>query len=128
MYTAYGLLQPNTNFSLPEVVSRLAAKFPDTVVTHDDNWISLTKGDWQIQLSMVEGPQVESESEGFASKIAGLEPSEAAAIASCVQRIEIRSDVPDPYMEHFNDFLSVIEVLKSFNGVIVIDPKEPALL
>jgi hypothetical protein len=128
MYRAYGLLQPNTSFTLEKGALQLAARFPDATVSREGDRIRLIKGEWQIELAIADGPQVQSEAEGFAGKIAGLEPQEAAAIASCSQRIEVDSDVPDPFMEHFNDFLTVVEVLKSFPGVIVIDPKEPALL
>jgi hypothetical protein len=31
-------------------------------------------------------------------------------------------------MDHFNDYLQVIEVLQSFQGVIAVDPSEPSLL
>ena len=44
------------------------------------------------------------------------------------KRVEVWTDVPDPFMEHFNDYLSVIEVLKSFNGLLAVDPKAPGTL
>jgi hypothetical protein len=31
-------------------------------------------------------------------------------------------------MEHFNDYLLVVEVLKTFDGLIAVDPNEPSLL
>ena len=43
------------------------------------------------------------------------------------RRVEVWSDTPDPFMEHFNDFLSVVEVLKSFRGLIAVDPNEPGV-
>ena len=128
MYHAYGLLQPNTDFTLDEAVARLTARFPGYSVTRHGDQITVSKGDWEIELAVVSGSQVRSESEGFAGDIAGLEPAEAANIAACDRRVEVWSDTPDPSMEHFNEYLFVIDVLKSFRGVIVVDPKEPALL
>ena len=31
-------------------------------------------------------------------------------------------------MEHFDHYLQVVEVLKSFAGLLAIDPKEPGVL
>jgi hypothetical protein len=31
-------------------------------------------------------------------------------------------------MDHFNDYLRVIEALQTFQGVIPVDPREPSLL
>jgi hypothetical protein len=31
-------------------------------------------------------------------------------------------------MEHFNEFLTVVEVLKSFRGLLAVDPKEPGVM
>jgi hypothetical protein len=31
-------------------------------------------------------------------------------------------------MAHFKDYLSVIEVLQTFKGMIAVDPNEPSLL
>jgi hypothetical protein len=36
--------------------------------------------------------------------------------------------VPDPELEHFNDYLLAVEVLQSFRGLIAVDPREPSLL
>jgi hypothetical protein len=128
MYRAYGLLLPNTEFTPEEAVTRLTAKFPGYTVTRRGDQITVAKGDWSIELAVVAGPQVQGESEGLAGNIAGLEPPEAAAIAACDRRVEVWSDTPDPFMEHFNEYLYVVEVLKSFRGVVVVDPREPALL
>lgn len=128
MYRAYGLLQPNTDFTLAEAVTRLTARFPGYAVTRHGDQITVSKGDWAMELALVSGPQVQTESEGFADNIAGLEPAEAATFVGCDRRVEVWSETPDPFMEHFNEYLDVIAVLKSFQGVIVVDPREPGLL
>jgi len=128
MYRAYGLLLSDTDFTLEAAAARLTAKFPGCSVTRGGEQITVSKGDWEIELALVSGPQVQGESEGLAGNLAGLEPAEAAAIAACDRRVEVWSDTPDPSMEHFNEYLFVVEVLKSFRGVVVVDPREPALL
>src|SRR5262245_22351726 len=128
MYRAYGLLQSGTDFTLEAAATRLTSKFPGYSVTSRGQQITVSKGDWEIELAVFSGPQVQSESEGLAGNLAGLEPAEAANIAACDRRVEVWSDTPDPFMEHFNEYLSLIEMLKSFRGVVVVDPREPALL
>ena len=36
--------------------------------------------------------------------LAGVEPSEAEALAASDRRVEVWTDVPDPFMEHFDHF------------------------
>jgi hypothetical protein len=128
MYRAYGLLLSGTDFTLEAATTRLTAKFPGYAVTRRGDQITFSKGDWEIEVALVGGPQVQGESEGLSGDLAGLEPAEAAAIAACDRRVEVWSDTPDPSMEHFNEYLFVVEVLKSFRGVVVVDPREPAIL
>ncbi len=125
MYRAYGLLQAASDFTLDEAVNRLKTRFPGFSVTRNGSQVSVVKGDWEMFLVENADPAVLAESAEFAEKIAGADGSE---IAACTRRVEVSSDVPDPFMEHFNDYLIVIEVLRSFGGVIAIDPKEPSLM
>lgn len=125
MYSAFGLLQSSSDFALDEAVTRLKGRFPGFTVERAGNQITVAKDDWHIFLVENSGPAVLAESAKLAEKIAGADGSE---IAACARRVEVSSDIPDPFMEHFNDYLIVIEVLQSFRGVIAIDPKEPALM
>jgi hypothetical protein len=125
MYRAYGLLQPSSDFSLDAAIQRLSAKFPEYLIARNGPQITVAKGDWEIQLLLNEQPYVAMESEGLAGHLAGPEGN---AVRLCTRRVEVWSDTPDPFLEHFNDYLRVIEVLKSFQGLIAVDPKEPNLL
>ena len=126
MYRAFGLLQPETDFNLEEAQNRLIPKFPDSTVTRSGEQISISKDGWEIELLLNSDTAVQVDSAEFAEKIAGTE--DGKDIASCSRRVEVWSDTPDPMMEHFDNFLSVIEVLRSFRGVIAVDPREPALM
>lgn len=128
MYRAIGLLRPDTDFTVEQAEARLAAKFPGFTVARDGNQIVVSKGEWWIALALVSGPEIQMEIEGLVGHVAGIEPSEAAILAEANRRVEVWTDVTDPFMEHFNDYLLVVEVLKSFNGLLAVDPKEPALL
>ena len=126
MYQAYGLLRPASNFTLDDAAERLRLKFPGCSVTRNGDQITVAKGDWEIELRLNTDPGVLAESADLAEKIAGME--DGGDIAACSRRVDVWSDTPDPMMEYFNDFVLVIEVLQSFQGVIAIDPREPALM
>jgi len=128
MYRAFGLLHPRTDFALDVAATRLAAKFPGYSVTHAGNQIIVSKGEWSIEMSLVSGPHVPLETVGLTGKIAGFEQSEAETLALSDRRVEVATDIPDPFMEHFNEYLFVVEVLKSFTGLTAVDPNGPDLL
>jgi hypothetical protein len=126
MYTAFGLLKADSDFTMAEAARRLAAKLPALTVEHNGNTIVVSSEDWEIHLSLNESPTVLQESQEIAHHIGGTE--DAQDIASCARRVELSSDIPDPHMEHFNDYLLAVEVLQSFKGLIAVDPREPSLL
>jgi hypothetical protein len=126
MYTAFGLLKPDSDFTMTEAAKRLAAKFPSFKVVEQADTVVLSSADWEIQLSLNESPAVLEESREIAGHIGGAE--DAKDIAACTRRVELASDIPDPEMDHFNDYLLAVEVLQSFKGLIAVDPREPSLL
>ena len=128
MYRAFGLLRPDSDFTIDQALARLTAKFPDFSVTRDGNQVVVSKGEWWIALALVSGPEIRMEIEGLVGHLAGVEPAEALILAESDRRVEVWTDVTDPFMEHFNDYLFAVEVLKSFNGLLAVDPKEPGVL
>jgi hypothetical protein len=128
MYQAYGLLQSGTDYTSDEAATRLRGRFPGYTVTRTGDQVIVSKPDWEIQLWLNADPTVLGESEGLSGRIAGIEPGEAAAIAASDRRVEVWSDTPDPFVEHLSDFHAVVEVLRTFRGVIVVDPKGPELM
>jgi hypothetical protein len=126
MYRAYGLLLPDTDFTLADAGRRLIARLPGSTVAQAGERLTLAKEDWEIHLTLRQGPEVLAESRTIAEHIGGAE--DELGITRCDRRVEVESDVPDPEMDHFNDYLTVIEVLVSFGGVIGVDPDEPSLL
>src|SRR5262249_3738823 len=111
MYRAFGLLEPDNDFNLDVAAQRLKAKFPGYNVARAGDQVTLSKGDWEIALALVSGPHVATETVGITDKLAGFEPAEAELLAASGRRVEVWSDVPDPFMEHFSDYFAVIEVL-----------------
>jgi hypothetical protein len=126
MYSAFGLLKPDSDFTMTEAASRLSAKFPSFAVEQQADTIAVSSADWEIHLTLNESPVVLDESRDMAERIGGAE--DAGDVAVCARRVELASDIPDPEMDHFNDYLRAVEVLKSFNGLIAVDPREPSLL
>jgi hypothetical protein len=128
MYRAMGLLQSDSDYTVERAQARLVAKFPGFDVARDGNQLVVSQGEWWIALALVSGPEIRDETEGIVGRLAGVEPAEAEALAASDRRVEVWTDVPDPFMEHFDDYLKVIEVLKTFKGLVAVDPKEPGLL
>ena len=128
MYTAYGLLQPDTDFTLDEAERRLRARFPDFAVTRAGDQLSIVQGEWELKLRVNDDPQVATESVWLAGRIAGLAESEAGAVEECTRRVEVWSDTQDPFVEHLADFGAAVEVLKTFRGLVAVDPKDHALM
>jgi hypothetical protein len=126
MYQAYGLLQPGNDFNWNTAVERLRSRLPHLSGQRDGDRLILSSADWEIHLVLNTSATVLQESADIAEKIAG--DIDGADIARCDGRIEVASDVSDPFIEHFNDFLGVVEVLRSFKGVIAVDPREPSLM
>ncbi len=126
MYRLYGLLMTNTDITLEELMRRLTARFPKYRVSSANSQVTLASDDWEMEFRIIEGPEIQSQHTGIAEKIGGQQ--DARHIAACTKRVEAWSETPDPEMRHFDEFLSVVEVLKSFQGVIVVDPKEPCFM
>jgi hypothetical protein len=126
MYSAFGLLKPDSDFTMAEAAKRLSAKFPSFAVEQKAGSIVVSAAGWEIHLILNDSPQVLDESRELGERIGGEE--DAKDIVICTRRVELASDIPDPEMEHFNDYLLAIEVLQSFKGLIAVDPREPSIL
>ncbi len=128
MYHLQAFMTPNSNWSLPETANRLRERLPDHQVELQGDRITVRHDDWSIHILREAGPHLRDEIDGLLSRLAGVEPAEADAYLASQQRLTIFSDDPDPFMEHFNLYLTIIDVLKSFDGVLVVDPKEPGVM
>lgn len=126
MYHAYGLLLPHSDFTLAAAAQKLAAAFPNHQILQGDGQLTLSKDDWEIHLTLQEGPEVLEESRRIAEHVGGQE--DELGVGTCKRRVDVASHVPDPEMDHFNDYLLIIEILQKFQGVIPVDPHEPSLL
>lgn len=127
MYHAVGVVAPESDFTPDELLARLTAQFPGFDVARTESGVSVSKGEWWIAVA-VQTAGVAGEIEGLLGHVAGVEPAEAEKFVAGGTLIDAQTDVPDPFMEHFNDYLTLVGVLKSFQGVLVIDPKSHDLL
>lgn len=125
MYTAYGLLTKNSDFTLEDAAVKLKALFPAVSVAFEDGVISISGSDWDFHLQLNAG-DLAAEHEELAIRLGGIENN--PEVAASTRRVEVWSDTNDPFLEHFNDFLQVVEVLQTYKGLIAIDPKEPAFM
>jgi hypothetical protein len=126
MYHAVGLLPPDSEFTLDAAATRLKARFPEARIERNGNEINLAEGDWEYRVVLQKGPDVLEESEGLAGRIAGLDDD--TAMRSCDRRVDLSCETPDPFMEYFDKHFQVLDVIRSFSGAILVDPKEPSLI
>jgi len=126
MYSAYGLLNETSDFTMDAARERLQKRFPTARVTLENNVIAINGSDWDFQLQTNESVVLAAEHDELAIKLGGVENNPEVAMSR--RRVEVWSGTNDPFLEHFNDFLQVIEVLQSFRGLLAIDPKEPAFM
>lgn len=128
MYHAVGLLTKESDFDLDAAGARLAARIPGSSAARSGDTVTVSKGDWWIAMALESGDDLRDEIEGLTARLAGVEQAEAEQYVAAARRVSVWTDVPDPFMEHFNDYLYAVEVLKSFGGLLAVDPKEPGLL
>lgn len=126
MYHAYALLTPDSDLTLPAVASKLKARFPEVGIQQTDSDIRLNQGNWDYELIYQKGADVLTESEGLAGHIAGLDSD--SPLRTCDRRLDVSSDTPDPFLEYMDNHFQVLEVLRGFKGVILVDPAGPELL
>ncbi len=126
-YQAFGLLEPDNNFEMNSAAEWLAAGIGSLEISRTtEDKIQLVSGGWEITIGINREPWVGEESKELATALAHSE--KASRIARCQARVEIQSESPDPDMDHFNDYIAVLEVLETFDGVILVDPREPDLI
>lgn len=125
MYSAYGLLTPDTDFNLSVARERLQKRFPDATVSLDSGVLTLAGRNWDFQLRVNQG-DLSAEQQVMAEQLGGADAN--PEVAACTQRVELWSNTNDPFLEHLADFQAVLEVLQSFRGLIVIDPNVPAFM
>lgn len=126
MYRAYGLLKPNTEFTLDAAAPKLAAVLPNLTPSREEGCLQFGNDEWEIHLKVNTAPEVLDESIVMAGHISGAE--DELGIRTCAARVEVSSDVIDEGMAYFGDFLKVVDVLKSIPGVIMVEPEGPSLM
>ena len=150
-YEAFVLL-PNSNFTLEQAVKLLEARFvsfpnlklvPQKRVLVQSDTGSRTKlvalervllkadDRWQLKVHLNLEPHVIEESAELAQSLeAGtctaaapelLERAKNAKLETFPARLEISSS-RDPNMDHFNDYLFVLEALQALEGSVAFDP------
>ena len=75
---------------------------------------------WSMRIQIEDQPHVIEESRELAALYAGAR-AERASIALCHRRITVDTD-DDVDMEHFNDFMIVLDAIRSCRPVALFDP------
>src|SRR5258707_1387244 len=81
MYHAYGLLLPTSDFTLAAAAKKLTSVVPAMKQKQSDRRITLSSGDWNIHLTLEDGPEVVEESIRIADHVGDAEGE--MGIATC---------------------------------------------
>ncbi len=126
-YQALALLPPHSSCSLDDVARSLEQRFTAVVSSHGEprliattHTIILAWSDWSLRVTLADAPHVLLESQEMADLFAAGR-SDRELIARCQRRIEVAAD-SDPQMDHFNDYIFVLDVLERIPHVILFDP------
>ncbi|PQO26639.1 hypothetical protein [Blastopirellula marina] len=128
-YSQMILLTSAEPMDLGQIVEHLAGEFATQaeIVIHasttadGSTFLELQKGDWSIAVSYESGDIVAEESQEIARLYAEFRP-DRDEIAACRQRIDVVTTA-DPEMEHFNDFVLLLERLEKLPGAVLFDPE-----
>jgi hypothetical protein len=104
----------------------LRKRVPEANISRDEGSLTLALEDWTARLYLDEEASVAEEAQEFPSVFP--QNPRASEIARCHRRIDIWCPLDDPNMDHFNDFLFILEVLWKFRGLILIDPGSGELI
>jgi hypothetical protein len=82
--------------------------------------VQVSWDDWSLRVYSEFEPHVLLESREIA-ELYGAGRSDQSEIASCANRVTIDSD-DDPGMDHYNDYVFVLEVLEQLGAIALFDP------
>jgi hypothetical protein len=129
-YVVFGLLEPESNFDLNTAFDRIRDVFTNRPgggiepLSTGANDISIDPDHLGLFVLLVEGPGVAEESQQIAAQLG--DAPEAAAVARCDRRVEFGMQWGDPRGDVFPEFGRLLAVLRTFRGVIFLDPRDPA--
>ncbi|UUO05404.1 hypothetical protein M4951_18735 [Blastopirellula sp. J2-11] len=101
--------------SEPEVGMLISA------LPNGSRFLELQWEDWAIAVAYESGELVRQESAEMAQHFAEYRDDQEK-LANCSQRITVMA-TEDPEMEHFNDFVLLIESLEKLPGAVLFDPE-----
>ena len=121
-YVAMLFLGKGSDLRIDAVTSLLRARSGATALLTEGGRLTLSFGEWRLHVELEEGPHVVPESHELAEMLD--DTGAAVRIAGCERRLSIWSPDRDPEMDHFNDYLGVVELLESsFSGVTGCEPR-----
>jgi hypothetical protein len=126
MYLAFAQIpDPVVVPALADLAKALRGDLRDAEVRLKGSGIEIEFHGSTFEVSLADGPHVAAESQDLARqpKIAA-KSSLASEVGPCKRRLEIAGP-DDPGMEHFNDFLLLLQsVERAVPGALLLDPRE----
>jgi hypothetical protein len=129
-YRVLALISPEVKWEFTQVIDAIRGAYDrmhiPVQIDQGEKRCILRFDDWTFRIYWEDEPHVLLESQEMAWKFPtkAIDPS---VIASCSRRITTGGD-SDSDMMHFNDYVHVLEVLESFEGVYLFDPDDGKFL
>jgi hypothetical protein len=121
-YHAFALIHADSDIDFAVITDRLTDRLRHMKVLRVGSSIQVFYRGWTINLNFVAAPHVVAESGEIAGNFAEGRP-DRTKISGCNTRIEITGDV-DPDLDHFNDYVGVLDVLSRFDNIVLFDPEK----
>jgi hypothetical protein len=135
-FVVFGLLEPGSDFDIHKAFDRVCDAFknlPDGSYSEDEGPLSTGGNDISIDPENLglfvilhedsSDVPVAADSQQLATELG--DAPEAAAVARCTRRIEFGFQYEDRDGSIFAEFLRLLAVLRTFRGVIFLDPRNP---
>lgn len=127
-YTPYRtmvLIPDGHSLTFLDLVGRLQNKFSGQsgfdVQVNTSGVIAVGRNGWSLRVYWEDQPHVVIESREIAERFV-TDDTDRAIVAACRSRITTAGD-PDPGMDHFNDYVYVLEILEEISDAFIFDPE-----
>src|SRR5947209_3873675 len=107
------------------LAERLAKQFERVKgarVAPEGDHVLIELGNWGLRVSYADEPELREESALIVTEYGTSRPDHDV-LASCARWITTGSD-PDPNMDHFDDFLRVVEFMEELQGPVLFIPSD----
>ena len=125
-YHSLILIPLNHAFTFGDFFERLTKKFAHQqnllVELQTDHQIIIRRNDWELRIALQDNPHAAIEAQEIAKRFV-MDDLDRPIVASSLSYLSTSGD-PDPKMDHFNEYVFVLETIEQYSGLYILDPDE----